>query len=127
VSRRAKPIETIFDLIDKQISFLRLLREKKKFKNEQEWEEAQPLLEDAHKGEINENDTLQLLFIMDEWNKWKWKRIVLKFRQKLRRDMNITKRIYLSKGWIAKEIQRSLDSTKMPFEYEDLFGGSGNV
>lgn len=127
MSRRAKPIETIFDLIDKQISFLRLLREKKKFKNEQEWEEAQPLLEDAHKGEINENDTLQLLFIMDEWNKWKWKRIVLKFRQKLRRDMNITKRIYLSKGWIAKEIQRSLDSTKMPFEYEDLFGGSGNV
>mgnify|MGYP007109718245 CR=1 FL=1 len=116
LSKKARPVETIFDLIEIQDSCIRYLAEKEKFKDREEWLEAFRTITEATKGFISD-DTLQLLLIMDEYGLYRFKRYVLKLRQKLMRDFNTLRQIYVQKGLLQVEEFKPLTTMQIPREY----------
>jgi len=119
LSKKARPVESIFDIIELQNTCIEFLTANEKFDSREKWFEAFKLINDSTKGYISE-DTLQLLLIIDEYGLWRFKRFILKLKQKLMRDFNTLRQIYVTKGLLQLPYVKQYDALA-PIDYGELF------
>lgn len=123
VSKRKEfPVETIFELLRKQDLFVDELFRKNKFKDREEFLECLKELGDCTKGFLS-NDLIFTIMLIEEYDMYDDPKMYKRFVQLVLRDLNEIRKIYVTKGLLQKELPLSIDSTKIPFSYEELFGG----
>lgn len=110
MSNRREPfLESIFDLLGKQDAVIATLQKTTGF-TEDTWLAFQSALGDASKGFLSE-DTTQLLFIVDEYKLYDVPRLLMKLKQKLFRDFNLLRKVFVEKGLLAKAFETGRPST----------------
>lgn len=102
--KREPFLESIFDLLEKQDAVIATLQHTKEF-SEETWLSFQSALGDASKGFLGE-DTTEMFFIMDEFKLYDIPRLLLKLKQKLFRDFNLLRKVFVEKGLLAKAFTR---------------------
>ena len=131
--KREAPVETVFDVMESQEELLDKLSSKRMEISvggelaEEEWMEIRRGIGEAAKGFLSE-DTVELINVIDQFGLYAYPRYLLKLEQKLRRDFNELRRIYVQKGWIHLPQVRDVTSLEAPVDWEALRGsGRGHA
>lgn len=123
--KKGAQIETVFDVMEMQDYLLNMLSEKRmeiSVNGEvtgDEWRAIREEIGRAAKGFISE-DTVELINIMDEHGLYVYPRYLLKLEQKLRRDFNTLRKIYVEKGWIYLPPVGEVTTLERPVRWEEI-------
>jgi len=85
---------------------------------EEEWIEIRGEIGRATKGFLS-NDTVELINLLDEHGLYIYPRYLLKLEQKLRKDFNELRKVYVGKGWVyLPQIGQPPSTLEYPVDWE---------